>query len=93
MTNTGPYEPCFVPVNQKWTNARPYEPLSHHVVAPAEAWEDAPADEPRFRVVLIPHAEHEKMQEATVPKRSVASVLEDFTRLDPYTVIVERVTL
>lgn len=75
--NTGPYEPCFVPLRQQ-------------VVAPPEAWEDAPPDEPRFRVVLIPHSDQEQMREATVPKRSVGSLLEDFTRLGPYTVIVER---
>jgi hypothetical protein len=75
-TNQGPYEPCFVP-------------LKHHV-APAENWQDAPDTEPRFRVVRIPFAEDEPMKEYVVPKRSVACVLESFTKGEVYTVLVER---
>ena len=69
-----------------------FTPLAHHVCAPPEAWEEAPASEPRFRVVRIPNSDDLPMREAVVPKRSLASLLEDFTRGDEvYTVTVERV--
>lgn len=74
-TNQGPYEPCFVP-------------LKHHV-APAENWQDAPDTEPRFRVTRIPIGDGPS-KEAIIPKRSLASLLEDYTRGNPYTILVER---